>query len=68
MPDEIDNASNLELLNIDIALSNRPRPSMTFTGLCHFSECRQPVPRGLFCDADCREDHEIEQRKKKAAA
>ncbi|ANI29470.1 hypothetical protein PL78_06405 [Yersinia entomophaga] len=68
MPDDIDNASALEQHNIDTAIANRPKPTMTFTGRCHFSECRRAITRGLFCDADCRDDHEIDERRKRNAA
>lgn len=36
MCDEIDQAQKLELLNIEIGIANR-KPTMTFTGHCHFS-------------------------------
>ncbi|MCW6600757.1 hypothetical protein NFB70_07305 [Yersinia ruckeri] len=45
--DIIDNASALELHNIDTAIANRPKPTMTFTGRCHFSECRRAITRGF---------------------
>lgn len=64
MPGDIDNASSLELFNIQTAMANRPKPTMTFTGHCHFSECRRTITRGLFCNADCRDDHEIDERRK----
>lgn len=49
MCDEVDQAQNLELHTIEIGIANR-KPAMAFTGFCHFSECRQPITRGLFCD------------------
>ncbi|HGK4812577.1 TPA: hypothetical protein ACJ2XR_000014 [Yersinia enterocolitica] len=67
MCDEIDQAQKLELLNIEIGIANR-KPTMTFTGLRHFSECRQPIARGLFCDSGCRDDFEIDERRKGMAA
>ncbi|MDR5019809.1 hypothetical protein RF657_15590 [Yersinia rochesterensis] len=67
MCDEIEQAQNLELLNIKIGIANR-KTAMTFTGLCRFSECRQPIARGLFCDAGCRDDYEIDERRKGMAA
>ncbi|CAM3680228.1 MULTISPECIES: hypothetical protein [Yersinia] len=67
MCDEIDQAQKLELLNIKIGIANR-KPKMTFTGRCHFYECRRAITRGLFCDADCRDDHEIDERRKRNAA
>ncbi|WP_145531592.1 hypothetical protein [Yersinia kristensenii] len=67
MCDEIDQAQKLELLNIKIGIANR-KPAMTFTGHCHFSGCRQRIERGLFCDAGCRDDFEIDERRKGVAA
>ncbi|CQH42135.1 hypothetical protein [Yersinia frederiksenii] len=67
MCDEIDKAQELESLNIEIGIANR-KPAMAFTGLCHFSECRQPIERGLFCDEGCRDDFEIDERRKGRAA
>lgn len=67
MCDEIDQAQKLEQLNIDIGIANR-KPAMIFTGFCHFSECRQPITRGLFCDEGCRDDFEIDERRKGRAA
>ncbi|EOD4075125.1 hypothetical protein ACJQ68_004162 [Yersinia enterocolitica] len=67
MCDEIDQAQELESLNVEIGIANR-KPTMTFTGHCHFSECRQPIARGLFCDAGCRDDYEIDERRKGMAA
>ncbi|HEN3250036.1 TPA: hypothetical protein U5D40_002554 [Yersinia enterocolitica] len=67
MCDEIDQAQKLEQLNIDIGIANR-KPTMTFTGRCHFSECRQPIALGLFCDSGCRDDYEIDERREGVAA
>ncbi|EOI6866724.1 hypothetical protein ACMVR0_002812 [Yersinia enterocolitica] len=67
MCDEIDQAQKLELLNIEIGIANR-KPTMTFTGHCHSSECRRPIARGLFCDADCRDDYEYDERRKRNSA
>jgi len=54
--DPIDEAAEREQLLIDIALKNRPKPGMTFTGKCHY--CEEPISKGHYCDASCREDHE----------
>ncbi|CNI76847.1 Uncharacterised protein [Yersinia massiliensis] len=67
MCDEIDKAQELESLNIEIGIANR-KPAMAFTGFCHFSECRQPITRGLFCDEGCRDDFEIDERRKRNSA
>lgn len=58
MPDDIDNASNLEQLERDIALMNR-KPSLQFIGRCY--NCDHPLLNGCFCDSDCREDWEKER-------
>ncbi|CNF28019.1 Uncharacterised protein [Yersinia rohdei] len=63
MCDEIDQAQELESLNIEIGIANH-KPAMTFTGLCHLSECRRKIARGLFCDSGCRDDFEIDERRK----
>lgn len=68
MCDEIDEAQNLEQHIIEVGIANSRKPTMTFTGCCHFSECRQPIERGLFCDAGCRDDYEIDERRKGRAA
>ncbi|HDL7461486.1 TPA: hypothetical protein PXN49_002077 [Yersinia enterocolitica] len=67
MCDEIDQAQKLEQLNIKVGIANR-KPTMTFTGHYHFSECRRPISRGLFCDSGCRDDFEIDERRKGRAA
>lgn len=56
MSDELDQASELEMLNTQIALANRPRVTATFTGQCHW--CEEPIAKGHYCDAECRSDHE----------
>lgn len=67
MCDEIDQAQRLEQLNIEIGIANR-KSTMTFTGRCHFSECRRKIHEGMFCDADCRDDYEYDQRRKRNSA
>lgn len=67
MCDEIDKAQELESLNIEIGIANR-KPTMIFTGFCHFSECRRKIHEGMFCDVDCRDDFEYDERRKRNAA
>lgn len=43
--DDSDNASELELLNLNIALANRKKPEMEFTGLCHNGDCGEKVEK-----------------------
>lgn len=54
--DITDQASELEELERAIALANRKKPTMVFTGECHW--CEEPIGSGHFCNSDCREDHE----------
>ncbi len=52
--DEIDDAAELEAFNLQLALANRPHPTMTFTGICHNYEAS--VDKGFFCCPECCED------------
>ena len=52
-----DEASALESLNIEIALSNRRKPEMKFTGRCYY--CGEVIPKANFCDDGCRHDYEM---------
>jgi hypothetical protein len=63
--DDSDNASELELLNLNIALANRKKPEMKFTGLCHNGDCGEKVEKGFFCCVECREDFERLERAQK---
>lgn len=54
--DTSDEASALESLNLEIALANRKRPEMKFTGRCYY--CGEVIPNGNFCDEDCCKDYE----------
>ena len=56
MSDELDQAAALEELERTIALANRKKPQMIYTGECHW--CEEPIDKGHYCDAECREDHE----------
>lgn len=62
MSDELDQAAALEELERTIALANRKRPEMQFTGACY--NCEQAVTAGCFCDEDCRSDYERIERAK----
>lgn len=55
-PDPIDEAAEREQQLIAVALANRSKPSMTYTGECHW--CSEPIDKGHFCSDECREDHE----------
>lgn len=62
MSDELDQAAELEELERNIALANRRRPEMQFTGTCYY--CEEVVQAGCFCDEDCRSDYERVERAK----
>ncbi|WP_372774510.1 hypothetical protein [Pantoea sp. WEP] len=62
MCDEIDAAAELELLNIEIALKNRQRPAIEFTGQCHY--CAEAISKGSFCSKECNEDYQKVERAK----
>ncbi len=55
-PDIADEAAEREQQLIEVALANRPKPQMVYTGECHW--CEEPISKGHYCDASCREDHE----------
>jgi len=47
-----------------LQLSLRARaPELRFTGRCH--NCEEKVPRGHFCDVECRADWEKRERSRK---
>lgn len=37
--------------------------SLPVTGFCHY--CDELIREGVFCDADCREDYEYVQKRKR---
>jgi hypothetical protein len=59
-PDPIDEAAEHEQRMIELALLNRPRPTMTFTGACHY--CEEKVDKGFFCCPECKDDYERIER------
>jgi hypothetical protein len=62
MSDELDQAAALEELERTIALANRKRPEMQFTGTCYY--CEEKVQTGCFCSAECCEDFQRIERAK----
>lgn len=54
--DILDTAAELQQHMIEQALANRSKPSMVYTGECHW--CNEPIDKGHFCSDECREDHE----------
>ncbi|WP_244639771.1 hypothetical protein [Pantoea agglomerans] len=61
-PDPADEAAEREQQMIEIALANRKRPEMQFTGACY--NCEESVDKGFFCCSECREDYERIERAK----
>ncbi|XIH66107.1 hypothetical protein C1N58_12670 [Pantoea sp. SGAir0180] len=61
--DPIDEAAELEAFNLQLALANRCKPHMQFTGTCHY--CEEKVSTGFFCCSECREDYERIERANK---
>lgn len=55
-PDAADEAAAREQQLIEVALANRPRPAVEFTGKCHY--CEESISKGHFCSDECRADHE----------
>ena len=61
MSDLFDQASALEQLSREVALTHR-KPSLPYTGRCHW--CDEPVQAGAhFCDHECRADFEQYRRR-----
>jgi hypothetical protein len=61
--DVVDQAQKQTDLELSLALKNLKRePALPETGACNY--CDALVSKGLFCDADCRDDYEMEQRNK----
>lgn len=54
--DILDEAAEHTQHMIDLALANRNKPQMQFTGACHY--CEEKVDKGHFCSHECREDSE----------
>lgn len=55
--DILDEAAEREQQMIEIALANRIKPNMTFTGKCFW--CEETIDKGQYCNSDCRHDHEV---------
>lgn len=60
--DILDEAAEHTQHMIDLALANRNKPQMQFTGACHY--CEEKVSTGLFCSPECCEDFEKIERAK----
>jgi predicted nucleic acid-binding Zn ribbon protein len=62
--DDADRADREDIIREQaIADVRRRKAELPAIGFCHY--CSEPVPAGSrFCDADCRDEHETEQRLK----
>lgn len=60
MADEADIAGDIERERLDVLILNRNHHSLPEVGHCY--NCGDVVPRGLFCDADCRDDYDQRER------
>lgn len=60
--DILDDAAELEQQMIEVALANRPKPTMVFTGACY--NCEESVDKGFFCCPECCEDYQRIERAK----
>jgi hypothetical protein len=58
-PDQIDQANELAEMERFAAATLR-KPILLATGCCHF--CAENLSYGVFCDANCRDDHEKAER------
>ncbi|GAA0477950.1 hypothetical protein [Tatumella punctata] len=57
--DPLDQASELEHQQLQVAMANRPLPK-PFNGKC--LSCDTKIDKGHYCDAACREDAEKHER------
>ncbi len=56
MADEIDIASEQEQFATGMAIKNRLRYELNFTGECAW--CGEKIKAGEYCGTDCRDDHQ----------
>jgi hypothetical protein len=66
--DDADRAKEIEQMTIDLAIAAAcsSTSGLSPCGVCYY--CDAIVPPGCrFCDADCRDDHERQQRAEKIA-
>lgn len=60
MADIIDAANEQADMLLSAAMRNRRRSSLPAVGNCHY--CSEPCGSKLFCDTECRDGYEHEQR------
>lgn len=59
MADEIDQMFDREAKLLESQVAFR-KPVPVPTGMCF--NCDEPLQAGVYCDADCRADHELRER------
>lgn len=60
--DPLDQASELEHQQLQVAMANRPLPK-PFTGKCYY--CSEVIDKGHYCDSYCRTcDEKLERSRK----
>ena len=57
--DDIDRQIERDEILMEARIAMR-KPTKPVTGRCHF--CDEPIPGGFYCDKDCQEDGEKEDR------
>lgn len=62
MCDIADEAADLTQQMIDVALANRTKTAIEFTGKCHY--CEEPISKGSFCSKECGDDYQKVERAK----
>lgn len=62
MSDIVDDAAEAIEQMVEVALANRPKTAIEFTGKCHY--CEEPISKGSFCSRECGEDYQKLERAK----
>jgi len=62
MSDIVDDAAEAIEQMVEVALANRPKTAIEFTGKCHY--CEEPISKGTFCSKECNEDYQKVERAK----
>ena len=62
MSDIVDDAAEAIEQMVEVALANRPKTVIEFTGKCHY--CEETIDKGRYCTVECRDDGEKIERAK----
>lgn len=62
MSDIVDDAAEAIEQMVEVALANRPKTAIEFTGKCHY--CEELIDKGTFCSKECNEDYQKVERAK----